>query len=216
MGARDAWFRSPDWNAEAQRDFRNRIARSRSQGNRAQYIRIKAHALLGSPATRASGQALLREVIDTYSSERLQVVMALEDLGQSLEEDRVFKAAEETYRTCQLEAQRQRGGYQHNCAFMLARLIVSSRQREKYPEAQQLLEQTVRGRTFFNSELFKLSVLHARLAWEIGDKATAAHHARRALDLAQITEPQLPRHPTVGLVNADPATLTEMFRLASA
>jgi len=215
MGERDAWFRSPDWGPAVERDFRNRIARSRSDSNRSQYIRIKALSLLKSPATRASGQALLREVIDAYPAQRLQLVMALEDLGQSLEEDGDFCAAEETYRTCQFQARRGIGGYSHRCAFMLARLIVASGQRSEYAEAEKLLEQAVNYRHgFFNSELFEFAVLRARLAREIGDETAAGHHARRALELARITEPQLPRHPTVGLVNADPQILMEMERLA--
>src|ERR1700730_8618049 len=164
MGERDAWFRSPDWDPEAERDFRNRIARSRSDSKRSQYIRIKALALLKSPTTRASGQALLREVIDRYRAQRLQLVTALEDLGQSLEEDGDFSAAEEAYRTCQFQFRRQIGGYSHRCAFMLARLIVASRQRSKYWEVETLLEQAVNYRHgFFNSELFEFAVLRARL-----------------------------------------------------
>jgi hypothetical protein len=98
---------------------------------------------------------------------------------------------------------------------MLARLIVTSRQREKYGEAQELLEQAVNARHgFFYSELFQFAVLRARLAVELRDKPAAVRHAQRALELANITEPQLPRHPTVGLVEADPDTLSEMERLA--
>jgi hypothetical protein len=140
----------------------------------------------------------------------------LEDLGHSLEEDQDFSSAEAVYRTCQLQAQGQIGSDYHRCTFMLARVIVASRQTKKYAEAEELLVNAVNSRHgFFNSELFDFAVLRARFAWEQGDKVGAARYARRALDLAQVAGPQLPRHPTVGLVRADPGILTEMFRLAS-
>ena len=66
----------------------------------------------------------------------------------------------------------------------------------------------------FNNDLFRWNVAAARVAVSLGDVETRQRAARSALDLAS-SGPQLPRHPTVGLVSCDKKTLKWLGRLAS-
>jgi hypothetical protein len=66
----------------------------------------------------------------------------------------------------------------------------------------------------FNNDLFRWNVALARVAVSLGDVETQRQAARTALSLAD-RGPQLPRHPTVGLVNTDKPTLTWLRRLAT-
>ena len=66
----------------------------------------------------------------------------------------------------------------------------------------------------FNNDLFRWNVALARVAVSLGDVETQQRAARTALDLAG-RGPQLPRHPTVGLVSSDKKTLKWLGRLAS-
>jgi hypothetical protein len=58
------WFRSGDWSSDAQQDFETRLGRARAR-NRAQYLRIKAVALIDAGNLDAA-TSLLRRVVDDY------------------------------------------------------------------------------------------------------------------------------------------------------
>lgn len=76
------WFRSPDWDAAVESDFRLRLARARPH-NQIQYRRIKAVALLqsGDRAKAAPGRLLLTEVIESPHAPDFEKVMALSMLA---------------------------------------------------------------------------------------------------------------------------------------
>lgn len=212
-----AWYRSAAWDPEAERQFRQRLGRARSDFAKAQYTRIKATYLLASQRTRSAAKSLLREVLADYPSEAAQVLQATEELGTALEEEGAFTEAEVLYRSA-IQLHRERlvtTGWTHRCKFKLARLIVASKQAGKYQEAQSLLDGLIKWELpFWNSEIFEHAVLRARLTSLLGQPTEAATWARRALDVSKVTIPQARRHPNIGLVQADQRTLAEMGRLA--
>ena len=67
----------------------------------------------------------------------------------------------------------------------------------------------------FSSQIWRAEVARARLLSGAGDAAAAAEQARIAFSLLDRTAPQLPRHPDIGLIAADDATVSEMRRLAA-
>lgn len=99
------------------------------------------------------------------------------------------------------------------CDLSLVELILQSAQSNKYIEAVSLLE-TARPHLLFNSDVFRFAVASARLLTRLGKSNEAVTYARKALQLANICEPQFPRHPTVGLVKTTKDVLNEMLFIA--
>jgi hypothetical protein len=66
----------------------------------------------------------------------------------------------------------------------------------------------------FKIDNFRVFSVRARLAAHAGDAEEAASYAEAALRLKADREPQFPRHPDVGHIRADTATLEELRRLA--
>ena len=83
VNPKDAWFRSPDWDAQAQSEFTARLARARSRSrSRVQYEYIKGLALLGSrdPEKEDAGRGLLEGILsdpDAYRHDRVSVICFL-------------------------------------------------------------------------------------------------------------------------------------------
>lgn len=73
------------------------------------------------------------------------------------------------------------------------------------------VEQLERGMVW-NSQFYRHAIARARVEGAAGGDPSP--WATRALELAAGTEPQLSRHPTVGLVDAAPDELRKMRRLA--
>jgi hypothetical protein len=82
-------------------------------------------------------------------------------------------------------------------------------------EAGALLDQAAERKFLFNSSVWRNEVVRARLLRLRGMVKEASRHARSALALLEEAEPQLARHPDVGLITADRDTIDEL-RLLSA
>ena len=80
-------------------------------------------------------------------------------------------------------------------------------------EALTLLNARLERGSFFNSDLFRWHIALVRLAGHLGDSQTQSRSAKEALVLAG-RGPQLPRHPNVGVVEADAETLGWLEGLA--
>jgi tetratricopeptide (TPR) repeat protein len=213
----DEWFRSPDWSKAGQADFWKRYAKSR---DKTQDIFIKAVSLLeaGGKRRRAGARELLHRLLDRAEAsdewwESFNDSWAQEQLGKAYEDDAMIEEAEIHYREAlRLFDEKHQGGQAH---LLLPELVLRTKQRDKYEEMANRLDAVdVDGGTH-NDERFRIAVARARLARELGDSEVSSAFARAALDLAEITSPQFPRHANVGLVKARPETLEEMRRLAT-
>jgi tetratricopeptide (TPR) repeat protein len=212
------WFRSPDWSPAAQEDFERRLPRARER-NRPQYLRVKALALLESQETdvRASGSGLLDRLIAEYADMApMEACFAHELLGNAYRREGRLREAESHYRTCMSLARPDRSGTSGLYDLSLIEVLLISPE-DRTAEAAGLLaevRQYMQTHPMFNNALFRYEVAAARLAKKTGDRQRAAVSAQRALELATIDRPQLPRHPDVGLVRTDDATLKELRLLA--
>jgi tetratricopeptide (TPR) repeat protein len=208
----DDWFRSPDWNAQAEQEFEERLSRARPF-NRPQYLRIKALALIhrGGEAEARGARELLVRVIETYP-ESLDVVMAHEHLGELDAREGHRRAAETHYRDA-LRLAPERNVY-GDAALRLPELLIEDGGEEKREQARELLDAIPGTDLVFASQRFRYAVARARLARESGDEAEALRYAEHALREAAQDTPDFPRHPTVGLVDADRKVLREMRKLA--
>jgi tetratricopeptide (TPR) repeat protein len=219
MAPRDDWYRSADWSPEAQRLFEEKLRRVRKAGDRCSYLSGKATALLATtdPSRREAGILLLRRVIAEEPEVTWRVAGMHERLGKAYEQDGRFDEAEKEYRRCLEFYAVSRSGTTGACEIWLAEVILRTGQSEKYPEAHTLLVKLGESQMpqMFNNVRFRYVVAQARLASRMGRTDEAAEWAQAALILTEVgAKPAFPRHPQVGLVQADPSTLEEMRKLA--
>jgi predicted Zn-dependent protease len=207
----DEWFRSPAWDEAALADFEGRLARARPH-NRQQYLRIKGISL------RAAGQLdaareLLERAADFPEGYLHETVAAWETMADMAAErgDRV--AAEQLYRRI-LAEQPSLSGTSGNVEISLAELLLDTGRPGARDEASALLNSWIgRKQLKLDSELFRWHLALIRVAEAIGDHETVRRAANTALRLAD-RGPKLPRHPDVGLVQTDRATLKRLRKLA--
>jgi tetratricopeptide (TPR) repeat protein len=131
-------------------------------------------------------------------------------LGDACVEDEVDEDAERHYREA-VAAYERIPNVRGHAAVRLAELIARTRQREKYDEAEALLQSY---EPFFKIDHFRVCAARARIAADRGRKDEAASYARAALDLESDAELHFPRHPDVGHVKADVRTLEQLRALA--
>jgi hypothetical protein len=212
---RDDWFRSESWDAAAQELFAAKLARSRTPFHRAQYLRIQGLTLVETRDRRRveAGRELLERVLAEYPDEVMEVAGAHFALGESFVHGRDHERAVAHLRTClDLETGRH---FRHGTELLLAETLIAVDDGSQLDEASQLLDASERH-AVFGSEFWRIEVARARLLARAADRTRAADHARSALELLEPDKPAFPRHPTVGLIEADKATIKEMRRLSKA
>jgi tetratricopeptide (TPR) repeat protein len=195
------WFDSPDWSPAAQAAFEEKLRRARNKG---EYLRTKGAALVeaGDRERRQAGRELLLRLVHDYP-ETLTLAWAHEFIADAYAEDGNDAEAERHYREA-LATQERRPGVRGYAGVKLADLITRTRHREKYKEADALVDAFD---PLFKIDHFRVFTVRARLAAERGDAEEAGSYARVALDLETDKRSQLPRHPDVGHVRTDEATL---------
>jgi tetratricopeptide (TPR) repeat protein len=217
MGRGD-WFRNKTWNDEIAAAFEARLSRSRSRFGKAQALRFQGDDLIRSddPKMQRIGVELVQRVISEYPDIAMQVTMAHETLGDYYYGIKDYSAAEKSYRMVPQVMDKNGNGTTEIWPAKLASAIFFSGQHEKYAEAKQMVEQLFRQerQPLFNSSRFQCFLILARLSTALGEAEEARIYAEKALILAGVTTPQFPRHPTIGIVQADEKTLRELRELA--
>jgi len=202
----DDWYRSADWDDAAQGEFARRLARARA-GNRVQYRRIKAIALIrsGDPARQAAGAGLLEEHLadaTVYAYERTLAHVLLADLARSRGD---LAAAEAHVREALRISGPDGSGTSGEEEILLAEILLERGGRERVEEAQALLDRRADDRpSLFVRSRHRLYVAQTRASLALGDRKKATEWARAALDAASAQPSGLRYHPTLGLVPDDP------------
>ncbi len=209
----DDWYRSTSWSDADRELFERKLSKAR-RASRAQYLRLKALALLetSDAGRRATGVELLERVLSEYPEDRVEVAGAHRALARYYEERGDAERAAEHYRDT-LRAQEGTNVF-HGAELLLAELIVRERLTDCYPEADALLDRVLESGPIFRSEQFRYAVARARLASRRGDDDEGAAFALGALDLFEHNEPVSSYHRNIGLIRADEATLSELKALA--
>jgi hypothetical protein len=208
----EEWYRRSDWDEAARDDFERRLRRSRSS-NRSQYLRIKGLALRDAGELDGARELWTR-VLDEFP-DALDASSALEHLGDLARVRGRPVEAELHYRAL-LARNPSLNGTTHMVEISLAEVLIERDDDLSRREALELL-QSARDRQragMFNNELFRWHVALAALSLQLGDIESQQGSARKALALVQLG-PQLPRHPTVGVVHADRHTLGWLHALAT-
>ena len=195
------WFREPGWDEQDQAQFEDRLRRARSW-NRPQYLRIKGLALVDAGELRGARDLFERVTSDHPDS--LDAAPAREHLGDVAVRTGESVEAELHFRTL-LADHPTLSATTGLAEVKLAEVLIQRGEESDRREAQDLLD-AANGRSggglAFNNGRFRWFIAQAALASQAGDLELQLQAARAALDLVG-REPQLPRHPTVGLVDAD-------------
>jgi hypothetical protein len=215
--AKDAWFRSSDWDEAAQAEFHKRLARARPQ-SRSQYRRLKAGRLLasGSRDVQEAGRRLLDDVIadpTTYEFERVSAHSALAAHSQAVgdlgEAERQLRLVFET----RVRAHGSGGSNLDEVRF--AEVLLSRGGRARLEEALALLESKAAEPVTFMATRFRTCLAGVRVSLALNDKRHAASWANEALKVAAATHSGLRNHPHLGLVETDAGTMRWLTTLAA-
>ncbi len=199
------WFRSPGWDDDARGDYERRLARARPH-NRPQYLKIKALALRDAGQPEAAAE-LLHRALETPGVYAFEAAHVTELLGDLRRQAGGVAGAERLYRQLLADGPSP-NGTSGSITISLAELLIEHAPGDQAAaEAAALLKDWENvPQLQFDSQLFRWHVAHARLALRVGDHDLARRSAGVALELSA-RGPQLPRHPTVGLVVTDDNTL---------
>ena len=197
------WFRSAAWDEDARSDFEKRLSRA-TIGNRPQYLRIKGLALSEAGNDAAARELWLR-VLHEYP-ESFDVNASIEHLADSERRAGMIDAAEEHYRDL-ISRSPTLNGTSGMGELSLAELLIDSDDKARLHEAVELLDRALHRGTMLPAHRFRWHLALTKAATEMGDRETQQRAARTALGLAANARPPFPRHPTVGTVHADPATI---------
>lgn len=222
MSKQDDWYRSSEWSKDDQELFEKKISRARNRFNKAQYLKIKALALGQSedPDIREESKKLLQRIITGYQEQKSEVMYAFEYLGESYKKVGKLKEAEEYYRKCiqYYKKNLTSTGWRTDSHFLLAELIVNTKQHKKYPEAEVLFDiwMNKNKNSIFNSSLYRYCIIRTRLAMQCQKVDEAVVYATKTLEVAELGKyPQFPHHKTVGLVKESPEITKEMKQIIS-
>lgn len=205
------WFRSDAWDDDARKDFELRLGRA-SIGNRPQYLRIKGLALSSVGQDDAARELWLRVLRDFPES--LDAPAAMEHLGDLERQLGSTEVAEDYYREL-LRRSPNLGGTTGIAEVSLAEVLIDRNNEPNRNEALKLLETALHRGNMFPNQLFRWHVALAKAASDMGDLETQQRAARTALRLVKEAKSPFPRHPTVGVVLADEATVGWLEELAA-
>lgn len=217
------WFRSSTWDDSIAAAFEDRLRRARTW-NRAQYLRIHGCHLAwqDDPVLRETGRKLFRRVVEEYGdSGQLQATWAMENLAEALSADGRMDEAETVTR--ELLHRRDADpttwrGARVDLDLSLAEILLERGTPNALHEADQWLdrgEASVERSGMFRNLVLRHLVTRARVARARGDIVRSVRYASDALQVAEETEPSIPRHPDVGRPEVDEELLAELRTLHS-
>ncbi|WP_067139607.1 hypothetical protein [Oceanivirga salmonicida] len=202
---KENWYRNTIWNEEIEKEFENRLKRSRGNYNKSQYLRIQATYLLSSSNEifEKKGIELMERVINFYSDE-FDSITAKEQLGDFYFSKKDFVNAEYYFRiVTEYYYTKTRSGTSGLADLKLCELILLTNQKDKFKEAYKMgIEKFDREYLSFDNEKFYYNNLMANLCYAMNRKNEASKFASIALELSKITRPKFSRHKMLGLVNA--------------
>jgi len=208
--AQDDWFRNKTWNNDIESRFEEKLSRSRTTFNKAQYLRVQAGYLLDASNEdfQIVGVNLMERLLRDFPTEEFETILGKEQLGDYYFRKGDFTRAETFYKhVTDRYKLKSRSGTSGVADIKLVEIILALDQTDKFNMAYQLLinDFKMTGGTFamsMNGNRFFYSRIVAELCYRLGRKSEAKTFAESALELAKIAAPQFRRHKTVGLVTA--------------
>jgi hypothetical protein len=193
------WFRKVTWSEADQADFFAHIERSRSAGNKAQYLRIQASHLeeTHKPELIQVAITLLDKMLAEFpaqgelASAQKQKGSCFAVLGRTDEAIASYRDALDTER--KFPMRRTRAWLEFG-RFICDRGLV-----DMYDEASAVLDE-LKYNLMFAADVFEFSGIRAIIAKHKGNSENARQFAKSALESAAATHSGFRYHPTAGLV----------------
>jgi predicted Zn-dependent protease len=202
------WFRSGVWTDTDRADFEARLARARPS-NRAQYLRIKALALIDA-GNDPDAESLLERVVREHPDDWTQVAPSYEWIGMLRRRTGDLPGAETAFRAA-IAASPTLSCTTGEVYIELGEVLLEA-DAARAGEVEQLLRDG-QIHAKLNTSVFRWNVLRARLASVQNDRVTARAAAEAALALVDAPA-QFSRHPTVGLARPPQSLVAELEALA--
>jgi tetratricopeptide (TPR) repeat protein len=207
---RNDWFRRTTWTHDDEREFFERLARSRTAFHKAQYLRIQAGSLAATGQASALRVALgLLDRLCTdfpepsqLASAHLQAAQCHEALGNVSEAVRHFRLA--------LAAQTRNPQVDPGTSLEFAWFIFEHQLTSLYDEAIGALDAS---HLAFPVQYFKANAIRAFVAKYRDDHIAASQYARKALESADLCSSPFRYHRPLGLVGEEYRPIVE--RLSS-
>ncbi len=211
------WFRNTDWNKEIEDFFELKLKRARGGHSKAQYLRIQAGYLLDTKKHGQVGESLMVRLFSDFPDEKFSVIFGHEQLADYYFKTNQFDKAESEYQiVVEYYHSDNRSGTTGLADVKLADLILTTEQSDKYDYAYKLITDDFKktgGSIDLNDSKYFYYLTCARLANRLGLIEDSKEFAKVAIDLSKITEPQFPRHKTVGIVKAKKQDLKELKKI---
>ncbi len=198
--SREDWYRKTTWSEEDKALFYKRLNRSRTDYNKAQYLKIQAHYLQkAKPPFYSEAIDLINYLLEHYphpshlASAYMQKAQCLDALGD-------ISRAKDAYLLA-LIAEETPSGIKTTAPLEFAMFVVRHSLKDLYGKVFDILTQDkIKMLTLFPVGQYKACAALAIIADETGNKHEARKFAQKALDSAQVKDTGLKYHPTVGLV----------------
>lgn len=205
------WFRRTVWSVADREDFHARLKRSRSAGNKAQYLCIQAGYLAD-----AGYHAEAIELLDQFFAEcpeQIQLAQAHARKADSLAKLGEIEAAIHEYRAA-LQTEREFPNVRTNAWLDFGWLVVEKELKSIYDEVSQILHEFRKeGGLKLPAVEYQYATIQAILADSRGERTRAREFAKQALFEASKSYSGLRYHPTVGLVGTQRDTFESRLKV---
>jgi hypothetical protein len=204
MGTED-WYRNETWNSEIEEAFEARLKRSRGAYYKAQYMRIQASYLLSSKKSDIQniGVILMKRMINDFPTETSSTIFGHEQLGDYYFSKSDYENAIYYYDIVNdFYEKGKRNGTSGIADLKLIDIILKGNRKNQYKKAYNICKNYQVENISLNSDKYYYYELFALLCDKLKKQDEAKQYAMKALEMAEITEPQFRYHKNVGLVNA--------------
>lgn len=187
------WFRNSEWNADIERQFHEKLARSRTQ--RDQYLVIQALTL-----SKSHPQTAL-QLVDLYFDTKkghFEDIRALSARSSAYRATGNIESAISTMKEI-LSIERQRPQHKTTTYVEYPYLVASMGIDREYSSALSVLDERASD-LMFPVDIFKWHAAYSLISHAQKDLPAAKHHAGAALDAAQIKKSGFRFHQSLGLV----------------
>lgn len=194
------WYRKTTWSEADQKDFFDRLKRSRTAENKAQYLRIQAAHLeqVGSPEFLRAALVLLEKILTEFPktnelsfaySQKASCLAKLGEINEALSCYRLVFDAQRKFRTLRTYAHVEFGKF-----------VIANKLTRLFDEALAVLDEFEIEGIEFPRNVFDKSGIRAIIAAQREEIEKAQGLARTALEAASKVHSGFRYHPTTGIV----------------
>lgn len=197
------WYENTEWNNEISNVFESKLSRAKIS-KKPQYLIAQADALKGK--WNNISKELVSRVLKDFPHDKLSYAIAMNLMGEILLEESKLLEAEEYFRYVHYDLktnfrENMKNGFDGSDV-KLIKIILISKQKEKYNEAYKLAKEHDIDLDFFKYNKYEFTYYAAWLCKEMGKIDEAKRYAKMALEFAIDKRPDAPKHGDLGAFEA--------------